>query len=164
MYSIGKLSLMTRLSVKTLRHYHEAGILVPDHIDEDSGYRYYRPTAVERARVIVQLRDLGFGLQQIENILEDCEEDQDVIAFLEERSKQIEAELKALQSRRANLALILDHARRMRNPHATGAVVEKVLPAFLFCGQRKPGRWDQIGSLFGAVARRAGRHIAGPDL
>ncbi|MEQ9366730.1 MAG: MerR family transcriptional regulator [Leptospirales bacterium] len=164
MYSIGKFSFMTRLSVKTLRHYHELGLLVPDHIDEDSGYRYYRGPAVERARVIVQLRELGFGLQRIQAILKDSREDADIVEYLEERAVAIAAELKQLQTKRASIEQVLEFARHTREAQASGKVVEKDLPPFLFCGSRRRGRWDEIGETFGAVARRAGRHIAGPAL
>ncbi|HEX2954886.1 MAG TPA: MerR family DNA-binding transcriptional regulator, partial [Bacillota bacterium] len=49
-YQIGDFSKITRLSVKTLRFYHEEGLLCPDFIDPDSGYRYYDESLLERAR------------------------------------------------------------------------------------------------------------------
>ena len=39
--SIGEFSKVTGVSIKALRYYHEAGILIPAYIDQDSGYRYY---------------------------------------------------------------------------------------------------------------------------
>jgi hypothetical protein len=39
--SIGEYSRATYLGVKTLRHYHEVGLLEPAHVDPSSGYRYY---------------------------------------------------------------------------------------------------------------------------
>jgi len=38
--SIGDFSVMTSLSRKALRHYHDLGLLVPAHIDPHSGYRF----------------------------------------------------------------------------------------------------------------------------
>ena len=38
---IGEFSKLCRVSVKTLRHYEEMGLLVPDETDEWTGYRYY---------------------------------------------------------------------------------------------------------------------------
>jgi len=40
--SIGAFSRLTHLSVKTLRYYHEVGLLEPAVVDPDSGYRYYQ--------------------------------------------------------------------------------------------------------------------------
>ena len=62
MYSIGQFSLMTRLSVRTLRKYHENGLLIPDYTDEETGYRYYGEQSIERAQVITGLRSLDFSL------------------------------------------------------------------------------------------------------
>jgi DNA-binding transcriptional MerR regulator len=45
--SIGQFATMTHLSVKTLRHYHEVGLLEPAHVDAGTGYRYY---ALDRYR------------------------------------------------------------------------------------------------------------------
>ena len=39
--SIGEFSRLTHLTVKTLRHYHDVGLLVPDEVDRYTGYRRY---------------------------------------------------------------------------------------------------------------------------
>jgi len=49
--SIGEYSRATYLSVKTLRHYHEVGLLEPAHVDPSSGYRYYRPDQIGTAPI-----------------------------------------------------------------------------------------------------------------
>lgn len=40
--TIGDFSLITHLSIKTLRYYHQAGLLEPAEVDPSTGYRYYR--------------------------------------------------------------------------------------------------------------------------
>jgi DNA-binding transcriptional MerR regulator len=62
---IGEFSRMTYLSIRALRFYHEAGILVPATIDPASGYRYYAPSQVPVAQVIRRLRDLRMPLEEI---------------------------------------------------------------------------------------------------
>ena len=54
-YSIGEFSQITGLSVKTLRFYHERGILVPTSVDGATGYPFYDESKVEKARVIMRL-------------------------------------------------------------------------------------------------------------
>ena len=44
--SIGDFSRMTYLSVKSLRRYHDLGLLEPAHIDRETGYRYYEASQV----------------------------------------------------------------------------------------------------------------------
>lgn len=56
--SIGEFATVTHLSVKTLRHYHEAGLLTPERVDPHSGYRYYSADQIPTAQVIRRFRDL----------------------------------------------------------------------------------------------------------
>jgi hypothetical protein len=63
-YPIGQFSLITKLSVKTLRFYHEKGILVPARVDPFTCYRYYNDANAERARIIVTLRHLEFSIEE----------------------------------------------------------------------------------------------------
>ena len=61
-YSIGEFSQITGLSAKTLRFYHERGILVPTSVDQATGYRFYDAGKIEKARVIMRLGASGqFG-------------------------------------------------------------------------------------------------------
>jgi DNA-binding transcriptional MerR regulator len=67
---IGDFSKMTHLSVKTLRHYHEVGVLEPARIDTGSGYRFYDTSQVPTAQVIRRFRDLGMPLDDVRAMLQ----------------------------------------------------------------------------------------------
>ena len=67
--AIGDFSRMTHLSIKTLRHYHDTGVLVPAEIDPASGYRYYRTEQIPVAQVIRRFRDLDMPLADIKAVL-----------------------------------------------------------------------------------------------
>jgi DNA-binding transcriptional MerR regulator len=67
--AIGDFARMTHLSIKALRHYHHAGVLIPAEIDASSGYRFYRPDQVPAAQLIRRFRDLGMPLADITAIL-----------------------------------------------------------------------------------------------
>lgn len=67
--TIGEFATLTRLSVRTLRRYHTAGLLEPDAVDPSSGYRYYAPEQIPTAQVIHQLRQLDVPLSEVESIL-----------------------------------------------------------------------------------------------
>ena len=56
---------MTQLSVKTLRHYHEVGLLEPDRVDPATGYRHYAPEQVPTAQVVRRLRELGMPIADV---------------------------------------------------------------------------------------------------
>ncbi|GGO47506.1 MerR family transcriptional regulator [Streptomyces lasiicapitis] len=63
--SIGAFAARTRLSAKALRLYDRQGLLPPAYVDDATGYRYYRPEQVERARTVVLLRRLDMPLADI---------------------------------------------------------------------------------------------------
>ena len=67
--SIGEFSRLSRLSPKPLRLYDELGLLVPDHVDAATGYRWYADTQLEQARVVALLRRIGVPLAQIRDML-----------------------------------------------------------------------------------------------
>ena len=67
--SIGKFSRLSRLSPKALRLYDELGLLVPDHVDATTGYRWYADTQLDRARLVALLRRIGVPLAQIRDML-----------------------------------------------------------------------------------------------
>lgn len=67
--TIGRFSKMTRLSVKALRLYDEAGLLQPAWVDPSSGYRYYRLSQANRAEAIRILRSVEMPLDQIGAVL-----------------------------------------------------------------------------------------------
>jgi effector-binding domain-containing protein len=66
---IGRFSKMTRLSVKALRLYDQIGLLSPAHVDEASGYRYYRLGQATQAEAIRALRSLDMPLEEIRRVL-----------------------------------------------------------------------------------------------
>lgn len=67
--SIGDFSRATHMSVKTLRHYHEIGLLEPAEIDPNTGYRRYATDQIPTAQVIRRFRDLDMPLEQIQGVL-----------------------------------------------------------------------------------------------
>lgn len=66
----GRFGAATRLSPKALRLYAEQGLLVPAHVDRQTGYRYYAPEQAPRARLIARLRQLGLPVARIAGLLE----------------------------------------------------------------------------------------------
>lgn len=67
--TIGEFAVLTHLSVRTLRRYHESGLLEPAEIDQFSGYRYYTAQQIPTAQVIHRLRELDVPLGEVRAIL-----------------------------------------------------------------------------------------------
>lgn len=67
--TIGEFATLTHLSVRTLRRYHEAGLLEPATVDPVTGYRYYTAAQIPPAQVIHRLRQLDVPLAEVKSIL-----------------------------------------------------------------------------------------------
>ena len=63
--TIGDFATLTHVSIKSLRRYHEAGLLEPASVDPFTGYRYYSPEQIPTAQVIRRFRDLGMPVREI---------------------------------------------------------------------------------------------------
>ncbi|MEU1451081.1 MerR family transcriptional regulator [Streptomyces avermitilis] len=68
MLTIGAFAKACRLSPKALRLYDELDLLRPARVDPDTGYRYYAPEQLERARLVAWLRRLGMPLARIRQV------------------------------------------------------------------------------------------------
>jgi DNA-binding transcriptional MerR regulator len=69
MYTIGEFAAIGRVSVRMLRHYDGIGLLPPAAVDDRTGYRRYADSQLGALLRIVELRDLGCGLDEIGAVL-----------------------------------------------------------------------------------------------
>lgn len=65
---IGELAERTGLSIRTLRHYDEIGLLVPS-ARSDGGFRLYTPDDESRLLLIRRMKPLGYSLEQMGELL-----------------------------------------------------------------------------------------------
>ncbi|MBO0834762.1 MAG: MerR family transcriptional regulator [Actinobacteria bacterium] len=69
-YSVGEVAELSGVSVRTLHHYHDIGLLAPT-ARSQSGYRLYSPDDLRRLQRILLYRELDFGLDEIAAMLAD---------------------------------------------------------------------------------------------
>jgi DNA-binding transcriptional MerR regulator len=70
-FRIGEFSQIARVSGRLLRYYDNIGLLRPQRIDPETGYRYYSAGQLERLNRILALKDLGLSLDQVARMLDD---------------------------------------------------------------------------------------------
>src|SRR5688572_26225804 len=70
MLKIGDFSRLGLVSIDTLRHYDNLGLLKPADVDPSTGYRYYAYQQLGRLHRILALKDMGLSLEQIAPMLE----------------------------------------------------------------------------------------------
>jgi MerR family transcriptional regulator, thiopeptide resistance regulator len=68
-WKVGELARRTGVTVRTLHHYDEIGLLRPS-LHTDSGHRLYTPSDVDRLQRIVSLRQLGLALEEVRDCLD----------------------------------------------------------------------------------------------
>ena len=104
--TIGEFSRASYLTIKTLRHYHDVGLLEPAQVDRSSGYRYYRADQIATAQTIRRLRELEMPVEQVKGVLHAAdagERNALVAAHLERMEQQLERTTAAVASLRALL-------------------------------------------------------------
>ena len=107
MLKIGEFSKLSRVSIRMLRHYDEIGLLKPSEIDRFTGYRYYREDQLPIVGRITALKDMGFGLSAIGEILKVYEDKEALVRFLSLK----EAELRELSAQTQKRLRLLETAR-----------------------------------------------------
>lgn len=89
-FKIGEFSQLSQVTVKTLHHYDDIGLLKPAHIDKFTSYRYYTLEQLPRVHRIMALKDLGLSLEQIGLMLNEEMPNDQIRGML--RLKQAEAQ------------------------------------------------------------------------
>ncbi len=69
MFGIGEFSKLCQVTTKTLRHYDTIGLLRPAHINDETGYRYYNASQLTAMMLIIRLRDYGFPLDEVSQLM-----------------------------------------------------------------------------------------------
>ncbi|HEY2881109.1 MAG TPA: MerR family transcriptional regulator [Pirellulales bacterium] len=164
LFTIGEFSKITGLTVKTLRFYHEEGLLAPSAIDDLTGYRFYDAGKIETARMIAELRALEFSLPEITEIVNQCREESDLLEILARHKLQLAAKAQHYRQIEARLDQIIRQQREARaimNQNVF-AVEEKIIETIVIAAVRMKGRYRDCGQGFSQIGRRLGRFINGP--
>ncbi|MBO4599534.1 MAG: MerR family transcriptional regulator [Bacteroidales bacterium] len=144
LFKIGEFSRLMQVTVKTLRHYEQKGLLMPAEVDEWTGYRYYSVCQMQRLSAIRDLKDLGFSLDEIKELYDDESHSPD-LEQLSLKIQETERQLRTLVWRRDQLLRWRDSRKEINTmekftiqqlPEIIVASHREVLPSF-----------DAIGSM-----------------
>lgn len=120
--TVGDFSRITHLSVKTLRHYHQVGLLEPAQVNPGTGYRYYSGQQIPAAQVIRRLRDLEMPVADVKAVL--------TAPDAPSRSALIAAHLDRLETELARTRATVDSLRNLLQPPDTApAIGRRSIPA-----------------------------------
>lgn len=150
MIKIGDFARLAGVSVETLRHYDELGLLTPVKVDQFTGYRLYSAAQLARVNRILALKDFGFSLRQIGEALDGLTLEQ-LFGML--KMSRAQAEL-ALADERARLTRIESRLKQMEQEKELSEydVVLKEVPKTLVasCRVTIPTN-DQVARVLGGA-------------
>jgi len=119
---IGELSQRTGVTTKTIRYYESIGLL-PEPDRTSSGYRDYRPDAIERLQFIKEAQSSGLTLTEIQSLVElktagqsTCEH---TIELLRRHLADLDAHIAQLRTTRVNLASLAERAGSLDHTDCT---------------------------------------------
>ncbi len=150
--SIGDFSQITHLSVKTLRRYHEAGLLEPAEVDPQTGYRYYTATQVPTAQVIRRFRDLGMPVREVGEVLSATDP--------QARSALIAGHLERLKSQLDETRPAVTSLRRLLQPASPPMEIElRAAEAFTAAAIRATVDHGEVLAWYGAAMAELDRTL-----
>lgn len=130
---IGEFSKMMQVTVKTLRHYEQKGLLFPCEVDEWTGYRYYNVEQMQRLGTIRGLQRQGFTLEEIKELLEDGAQ-MPSIDQLTQKIEETERQLQLLMERRSQLLKWVDSQKQIKKMEKFSI---QVLPEIIVASHRE---------------------------
>jgi len=160
MYQIGEFSQITRLTVKALRYYDREGILIPSG-RSGSGYRLYSQEDFQAAQRIALLREAGFTIAELREVLPQCQDDGDLRCFLEQKQEQLFAEI------RKRRAAIRDIDRRLTTLERANQIMQNYtfsiqeFPAVRVASIRARAPYAQTSGHFSALFKAVKGGAAG---
>ena len=165
MYKIGDFSRLSQVSVKTLHHYDDVGLLRPAHVDRENGYRFYGAEQVARVRRILNLKALGFSLEQIAGMLDGGMTAAQWQGLLREKQRELQQLARDTSDRLAQLDAWLAKMTEEETMPRLDVVVKTIEPQLVASMRERITFIEREGEMFGEIEehiKRRGGKIVGP--
>ncbi|MBN1757593.1 MAG: MerR family transcriptional regulator [Chitinispirillaceae bacterium] len=115
MLKIGDFSKLGRVTVKTLRYWDEIGLLRPDFVSPENGYRYYSIAKLALVHEILSLKELGLFLEDIEQVLKGGLANEEWISLLRSRRNTLTDDLHLCETRIQKIDRMIETAEKESN-------------------------------------------------
>jgi DNA-binding transcriptional MerR regulator len=153
MFGIGTFSQIAGVSIRTLRHYDEVGLLRPAHVDPSNGYRFYNAPQVGELNRILVLKELGFTLAEITPMIETGVSSEQLVAMLRVRQSDAQRAHDVEQRRLYQVAARIKLIEGDIPMSAATSIVVKALPAVRLAtiSESASGFDADFGPIFGRL-------------
>ena len=113
MFRIGDFSKLTRVSIRMLRYYDEAGLFKPAKIDAFTGYRYYSAKQITTLNLIVSLRDMGFNISEISIAIHEQSEEK-LKDLLIKKKNEVESNIESEKEKLRKISFTIKDLKKER--------------------------------------------------
>lgn len=144
MYKIGEFSELSKTTIKALRYYEKEGLLIPAHVDQETGYRFYETSQLPELAKIISLRQMGLSINNIKSILNGS----DLKQILEYRKQELESEISMSSSQLLQINNLLEGKSMEKE------VIVKELPSYIV--YYKEGVIQDFGEIVKFILQSAG--------
>jgi DNA-binding transcriptional MerR regulator len=153
LFKIGEFSKMVRVSARMLRYYEQNGLLVPAEVDRFTGYRLYSAAQMPLLSRITQLRDMGFGVEEIKTLLPRFDDYAVLREALEQKNREVQASIAAEQDKLEKIAALCGQLEKERvnmvyDVELKSLPAEKVLSLreIIPAPDEEPALWEKLAA------------------
>lgn len=158
MFKIGEFSQITQISIRMLRYYDENELLVPEYVDEFTGYRMYGINQIEDINKIIFLKNLGFSIKEMKNMIPKWNEDE-IRNNLELQVTKIEDTIKNEQEKLIRLqGYLTDFDKKNQNLN-TQIVIKSLPKCNIVSLRRKTDNYFREGDMWADMCTYLGEQL-----
>lgn len=160
MFKIGDFARINKVTVKTLRHYEQLGLLHPEKTDASSGYRFYSASQMPRLNRILALKDIGFSLEEVAFILEKNMDTSELTNLLELKQKETLGKIQHEKARLLRIETYLNSCKQEANLMTYDIIIKKIDAVRVASLRDKIASYSAQGHLWEELGAHIGKHGA----
>jgi DNA-binding transcriptional MerR regulator len=174
MFTIGEFARLGGVSVRTLHHYDDLGLLTPAFVDPETRYRSYSARQLPRLNRILVLKDLGFSLEEVAGLLAEDLPVAELRGMLRMRERELHIAVEQERSRLEHIRRLLQVIEEDDTMSELEIIIKQVAPIRFACLSvpvPDPPNWETSGPIIRALGpplhhalRRAGVERTGPRM
>lgn len=164
MFKIGDFSKLSKISIRMLRHYDEIGLLVPTHINKVNGYRYYSANQLSTTNRIHALKDMGFSLSSIKEILTEYNDRESLIRYLNIHYSQVREHLEDTQKKLLQIETTIERIGRIDIMKNYDVTIKDFAPKYMMTLRRTIPTYQDEGMLWHQLYSETNGHNVQVDV
>jgi len=144
---------MVRVSARMLRYYEKCGLLIPAETDRFTGYRMYNAAQIPILSRIVQLRDMGFGVEEINDLLPNFKNPAIMQEALNKKSIEIRTTISDEQGKLEKIAAMCGALNKERVNMVFEVELKELKAQKVISLREKISAYDKEGELWGKLGK-----------